>query len=136
MTRRANLPGADELFRSTAPALSAVPAQSETPAPLVPPAIATPKAPSSKKGVRTIARRRVTTVDRSPSGRERHDEKITVYLSPDELFELDQARLRLRGDLGLAVDRGRIVRESIAVIIADLEAKGDQSILARRLRGL
>jgi hypothetical protein len=37
--------------------------------------------------------------------------------------------------LGLAVDRGRIVRESIAVIIADLEAKGDQSILARRLRG-
>ena len=136
MTRRANLPGADELFRSTAPALSAVPAQSETPAPLVPPAIATPRAPSSKKGVRTIARRRVTTVDRSPSGRERHDEKITVYLSPDELFELDQARLQLRGDLGLAVDRGRIVRESIAVIIADLEAKGDQSILARRLRGL
>ena len=136
MTRRANLPGADELFRSTAPALSAVPAQSETPAPLVSPAIATPKAPSSKKGVRTIARRRVTTVDRSPSGRERHDEKITVYLSPDELFELDQARLQLRGDLGLAVDRGRIVRESIAVIIADLEAKGDQSILARRLRGL
>ena len=136
MTRRANLPGADELFRSTAPALSAVPAQSENAAPLVPPAITTPKAPSSKKGVRTIARRRVTTVDRSPSGRERHDEKITVYLSPDELFELDQARLQLRGDLGLAVDRGRIVRESIAVIIADLEAKGYQSILARRLRGL
>jgi len=137
MTRRANLPGADELFRSTAPALSAVPTQSaqEPAAPLVPPAIATPKAPSSKKGVRTIARRRVTTVDRSPSGRERHDEKITVYLSPDELFDLDQARLQLRGDLGLAVDRGRIVRESIAVIIADLEVKGDQSILARRLRG-
>jgi hypothetical protein len=137
MTRRANLPGADELFRSTAPALSAVPAQNsqEVAAPLVPPAIATPKATSSKKGVRTIARRRVTAIDRSPSGRERHDEKITVYLSPDELFDLDQARLQLRGDLGLAVDRGRIVRESIAVIIADLEAKGDQSILARRLRG-
>jgi hypothetical protein len=137
MTRRANLPGADELFRSTAPALSSVPAPNETvAAPLVAPAIATPKAPSSKKGVRSIARRRVTTVDRSPSGRERHDEKITVYLSPDELYDLDQARLQLRGDLGLAADRGRIVRESIAVIIADLEAKGDQSILARRLRGL
>jgi hypothetical protein len=138
MTRRANLPGADELFRSTAPALSSVPTQpmQDVAAPLVPPTIATPKAASSKKGVRTIARRRVTTVDRSPSGRERHDEKITVYLSPDELFDLDQARLQLRGDLGLAVDRGRIVRESIAVIIADLEAKGDQSILARRLRGL
>ena len=98
--------------------------------------LSVPKAASSKKGVRTIARRRVTTVDRSPSGRERHDEKITVYLSPDELFDLDQARLQLRGDLGLAVDRGRIVRESIAVIVADLEAKGDQSILARRLRGI
>ena len=136
MTRRANLPGADELFRSTAPALSSVPTPQEYNAPLVPPAIATPKAPSVKKGVRSIARRRVTTLDRSPSGRERHDEKITVYLSPDELFDLDQARLLLRGDLGLAADRGRIVRESIAVIIADLEAKGDQSILARRLRGL
>ena len=136
MTRRANLPGADELFRSTTPALTSVPTSSDVGAPLVPPTIATPKVPSVNKGVRSIARRRVTTVDRSPSGRERHDEKITVYLSPDELFDLDQARLLLRGDLGLAADRGRIVRESIAVIIADLEAKGDQSILARRLRGL
>jgi hypothetical protein len=102
---------------------------------LVAPAIAAPTTSPSKKGVRAIQRRRVTSVDKSPSGREKHDEKITVYLSPDELYDLDQARLQLRGDLGLAVDRGRIVRESIAVIIADLEAKGDQSILARRLRG-
>jgi hypothetical protein len=94
----------------------------------------TPTRSSSKKGVRSIPRRRVTSVEKSPTGRERHDEKITVYLSADELFDLDQARLMLRGDLGLAVDRGRIVRESIAVIVADLEAKGDQSILARRLR--
>jgi hypothetical protein len=86
--------------------------------------------------VRTISRRRVTAAEKSPSGRETHEEKITVYLSTDELFDLDQARLMLRGDLGLAVDRGRIVRESIAVIIADLDAKGDQSILARRLRGI
>jgi len=93
-----------------------------------------PSRSSSKKGVRTIPRRRVTSVEKSPSGRERHDEKITVYLSADELFDLDQARLMLRGDLGLAVDRGRIVRESITVIVADLEAKGDQSIFARRLR--
>lgn len=137
MTRRANLPGADELFRSTSPALSSVP---QTPlqesAPLVPASVVAPKTPSNRKGVRSIARRRVTSVDRTPSGREKHDEKITVYLSPDELFELDQARLSLRGDLGLAVDRGRIVRESLSIIIADLEAKGDQSILARRLRGL
>ncbi len=135
MTRRASLPGADELFKQNSPALSAVREIAPEPAPVAAPA--TPTAPpKAKKGVRSIPRRRVVSVDKSPSGRERHDEKITVYLSPDELFDLDQARLTLRGDLGLAVDRGRIVRESIAVIIADLEQKGDQSILARRLRGI
>jgi len=134
MTRRASLPGADELFRTNSPALSAV--RQSAPEPTVE-ASSTSVAPtrsSSKKGVRSIPRRRVTNVEKSPTGRERHDEKITIYLSSDELFDLDQARLMLRGDLGLAVDRGRIVRESIAVIVADLEAKGDQSILARRLR--
>ena len=135
MTRRASLPGADELFKQNSPALSAVrEIAPETSVPVATPA-ATPT-PKVKKGVRSIPRRRVVSVDKSPSGRERHDEKITVYLSPDELFDLDQARLSLRGDLGLAVDRGRIVRESIAIIIADLEQKGDQSILARRLRGI
>lgn len=140
MSRRASLPGADELFRSTTPALTAV-RDSE-------PGMATPASSSlnqsatapvtrpQNKSVRTTSRRRVTNIDRSPSGRESHAEKITVYLSPEELFDLDQARLLLRGDLGLAADRGRIVRESIAVIIADLEAKGEQSILARRLRGI
>jgi hypothetical protein len=131
------LPGADELFRNNAPALSAVREAAEEAPAVQAPSTPIGTAPSkSKKGVRSIPRRRVTAADKSPSGRERHDEKITVYLSPDELFDLDQARLMLRGDLGLAVDRGRIVRESIAVIIADLEAKGDQSILARRLRGI
>jgi hypothetical protein len=136
MTRRASLPGADELFRANTPALSAVRQVVEEAQEVAKPIGVAPAAPKTKKGVRSTPRRRVTTVDRSPSGREKHDEKITVYLSPDELFDLDQARLTLRGDLGLAVDRGRIVRESIAVIVADLEAKGDQSILARRLRGI
>jgi len=137
MTRRASLPGADELFRANTPALSAVRQVAEpiqTSAPVT--AVTQSAAPKTKKGVRTVSRRRVTAAEKSPSGRELHEEKITVYLSTDELFDLDQARLMLRGDLGLAVDRGRIVRESIAVIIADLEAKGDQSILARRLRGI
>ena len=135
MTRRASLPGADELFRSNTPALSAVRQVAEpTAAPIS--SVTQSATPKTKKGVRTISRRRVTAAEKSPSGRELHEEKITVYLSSDELFDLVQARLMLRGDLGLAVDRGRIVRESIAVIIADLEAKGDQSILARRLRGI
>jgi len=132
MSRRVSLPGADELFHQTT-TLSAVPSQS--PIPDDEPSAMPLASPTSKKTVRTTARRRVNTFDRSPSGRERHDEKITVYLSPEELYDLEQARLALRGDLGLAVDRGRIVRESLAIIIADLEAKGDQSIIARRLRG-
>jgi len=129
MSRRVSLPGADELFRQTT-TLSAVPSQTPTPIEDVPTASIT-----NKKSVRTTPRRRVNSFDKSPSGRERHDEKITVYLSPEELYDLEQARLALRGDLGLAVDRGRIVRESLAIIIADLETKGDQSIIARRLRG-
>jgi hypothetical protein len=132
MSRRVSLPGADELFRNTA-TLSAVPSSRESVEEIETPTISTPKIKNNS--VRTTPRRRATAFDRAPSGREKHDEKITVYLSPDELYDLDQARLALRGDLGLAVDRGRIVRESLSIIIADLEAKGDQSIIARRLRG-
>jgi hypothetical protein len=73
--------------------------------------------------------------ERRPSGRERHDEKITVYVSAEELMDLEHARLVLRGEHGLAVDRGRIVREAVAVVLADLESRGDASILVRRLRG-
>jgi hypothetical protein len=80
-------------------------------------------------------RRRRGAPNRRPSGRERHDEKITVYVSAEELMDLEHARLVLRGEHGLAVDRGRIVREAVAVVLADLESRGDASILVRRLRG-
>jgi hypothetical protein len=86
--------------------------------------------------VRSTSRRRPRAIaDRRPSGRERHDEKITVYVSADELMDLEHARLMLRGDHGLPVDRGRVVREALAVVLADFEAKGEASILVRRLRG-
>jgi hypothetical protein len=106
MSRRASLPGADELFRSTTPALSAVrdalpDSSSVAPQSATTQSATAPVIRSQKKGVRTTSRRRVANVDRSPSGRERHEEKITVYLSPEELFDLDQARLLLRGDWDL-----------------------------------
>ncbi|RKN04002.1 hypothetical protein [Streptomyces radicis] len=81
------------------------------------------------------AQRRSGRQGRRPSGRERHDEKITVYVSAEELMDLEHARLVLRGEHGLAVDRGRIVREAVAVVLADLESRGEASILVRRLRG-
>jgi len=138
MSRRVSLPGAEELFRTTSTTLSAVPAPSEereSGPDSKTTTSATPSRSDKAAPVRTTARRRVSRSASAPSGRERHEEKITVYLSPEELFDLEQARLSLRGDMGLAVDRGRIVREAVAVIVADLEAKGESSILARRLRG-
>ncbi|MGY0022970.1 hypothetical protein [Streptomyces sp. cg35] len=89
----------------------------------------------SGRGSTAAARRRSRAANRRPSGRERHDEKITVYVSAEELMDLEHARLVLRGEHGLAVDRGRIVREAVAVVLADLESRGDASILVRRLRG-
>jgi hypothetical protein len=67
--------------------------------------------------------------------RTKHDEKITVYISADELLALETARLTLRGQHGVAADRGRIVREAISVLLADLGERGDDSILVRRLKG-
>lgn len=86
-----------------------------------------PERPQRSRRMRAVG-------DRSPSGRERHEEKITVYCSPEELVDLETARLTLRAEHGLAIDRGRIVREALAVVLADLEAKGEASILVRRLR--
>lgn len=71
---------------------------------------------------------------RTEKGRTRHEEKITVYCSAEELLALETARLTLRGQHGIAADRGRLVREAIAVLLADLEVHGEDSVLVRRLR--
>jgi hypothetical protein len=69
-----------------------------------------------------------------PSGRVRHDEKITIYVTSQELLDLEHTRLAMRADHGLAVDRGRIVREAIHLALEDVAARGDESALVRRLR--
>ena len=74
----------------------------------------------------------VTSDERQATGRERHDQKITVYLSATELLELEHARLRLRR-FGFVLDRGRLVREAIAILLADLDARGKDSLVARRI---
>ncbi|GAA2789319.1 hypothetical protein GCM10010470_24960 [Saccharopolyspora taberi] len=76
----------------------------------------------------------VAESSRSGSGRGRHDSKITVYISDDELVALEQARLALRAEHGISVDRGRVVREAVAVLLADLDERGADSVLVRRLR--
>jgi hypothetical protein len=74
-----------------------------------------------------------TSDERQATGRERHDQKITVYLSAGELLDLEHARLKLRR-FGFVVDRGRLVREAIAILLADLDARGKDSLAARRIR--
>jgi hypothetical protein len=83
--------------------------------------------------LRPPARSPAPETERQASGRESHSQKITVYLSGAELMELERARLALRS-YGISVDRGRIVREALAVLLADLEATGEDSVVARRLR--
>ena len=104
--RRVKVPAADDIFRPTAPA---APAEAE---------------PATQKSAKA---------PRSTSGRVRHDEKMTVYVTSDELLELEHARLTLRSKHGIALDRGRLVREAIAIALADLETNGEQSVLVRRL---
>jgi hypothetical protein len=136
--RRVRMPGADELFGrgpvtlgNNAARLRAVPDPvededyaeepeelREAPAPRSAPA---PRLPVGQ------SRGRAT-------GRERHDEKITVYVSPEELVGLEQARIMLRAGHGLAVDRGRIVREAVNLVLADLTEHGEDSSLVRVLR--
>jgi hypothetical protein len=58
---------------------------------------------------------------------------MTVYVTADELIDLEHARLELRRHHGVAVDRGRLVREAIAMVLADFESRGPQSALVRRL---
>ena len=74
-----------------------------------------------------------TADERQATGRERHDQKITVYLSATELLDLEHARLKLRR-FGFVLDRGRLVREAIAILLADLDARGKDSLIARRIR--
>jgi hypothetical protein len=104
MPRRLNLPTADELFRATS----------------------------------TRPREEIEDGEQEPpqdglSGRTKHNEKMTVYLTSDELLAIEQARLKLRGDLGRNVDRGRLVRAALAIALGDLETRGTDSEIAQRL---
>lgn len=127
MSRRVSLPAADDLFRPTV-----------VPDPVEPPEQETePPRPDEQERTERPARaaQQERPRRRAPSGRVRHDEKMTVYVTSEELLDLEHARLMLRRSQGVAVDRGRLVREAIAIVLADLEANGEDSLLAQRLNG-
>ncbi|QWF77128.1 cobyrinic acid a,c-diamide synthase [Amycolatopsis sp. CA-230715] len=123
MSRRASLPGASELFRLTgsSPAFDTEPAPEPREQPR--------QAPSARKSSLPD-----NGAARRGSGRQKHDAKITVYVSGDELLAMEHARLALRGSHDLVVDRGRLVREAVAVLLADFDQHGEESVLVKRLR--
>ena len=164
MTRRPVLPGASELFRRTdtasVPEVTELPSLSTTtsspalrgtggrrseesaepqpPLTLVPGGATDELASFRSAAPQPTMQPTIPTRGRparSRAERTKHDEKITVYISADELLALETARLTLRGQHGLAADRGRIVREAISVLLADLGDRGEDSVLVRRLRG-
>jgi hypothetical protein len=118
VSRRVSLPTADDLFRPTADTDSA-------PAPKAPKQAAVRAVPDAPEE---------PAAEKRPSGRIRHDEKMTVYVTSEELMEIEHVRLKLRGGHSLAVDRGRLVREAVSLVLADFEAHGEDSALVRRLR--
>jgi len=132
--RRVQLPGAAELFRVTD-----TPLPTHAPRPTAVPPVQRDTSPRKAAPIPAhvtplvSAQMRRTTAPPSGSGRERHDQKITVYLSSGELVEIERARLTLRAAYHIAVDRGRIVREAVAIALADFEAHGPESHLAQRL---
>ena len=106
MPRRVSLPGADELFGGQ------------------------PAAPSKPDTSNEGPQRAAST---GPTGRVRHEEKITVYVSSEELLALERLRLDLRAEHGLAVDRGRIVRAAIASALAAIAEQGADADVLKRL---
>ena len=134
MPRRVSLPSADDLFRPTA-----VPEEAEAA-----PSGEGAEQASAASPCRDDAAAQTTQPgdqhEESPakersSGRVRHDEKMTVYVTADELLDLEHTRLLLRRTHGLAVDRGRLVREAVAIALSDFEARGEDSLIVRRLTG-
>ncbi len=120
MSRRASLPGADELFRRTGrdkePERPAAPEEG---------------AKSSSLQVAKPAQE----APAEPAGKgPKHDEKVTFYCTSDDLLGLERARLELRSRHHVAADRGRIVRAALGYLLEDFDARGDDSILLRRLR--
>lgn len=116
MNKRASLPGASELFRPTRQA----PVPEEKPA--------------RRQAEETPSTQPDAEAQPTASGRVKHDHKITVYFSEDELLALEDGNLDLRRSHGIRVDRGRIVRIAVAQALADLAERGPESSLVSELR--
>ena len=163
MTRRASLPGVDELFRSQKeraeepdePQVSEAvslqvakesgpgPGQNrvdevrtlQQPDPQPRPQAQPPAVPVVVPAPAALPSSEDVVPAESDAGRRpRHEEKVTFYCTASDLTRIERARLALRAEHKLASDRGRIVRAALAEILDDFESNGSSSALVRRLR--
>lgn len=120
MSRRASLPGADELFRPTSsPRRGAAEKEDKS-----------PRLQGEKSTNLQVAESTPASGKKAP----RHETKVTFYCKSSDLTALDQARLTLRAEHGVGADRGKVVRTALAYVLEDFEARGEDSILLRRLQ--
>jgi hypothetical protein len=122
VSRRASLPGAEELFRKTSdrtrePRPSSETSKQDTKSTKL--QVATP----TSEGAEAAAR------PKAP----KHEEKITFYCTSEDLMSIERTRLELRADYGVTADRGRIVRAALAYVLEDFTARGEDSVLLRKL---
>jgi hypothetical protein len=118
VSRRASLPGAEELFKKTTGGRGG---EKET----------VDKSPK----LQVASPEEKVTEPSTVEGRKapRHQEKITFYCTSEDLMALERARLKLRADHGISADRGRIVRAALAFVLEDFEARSTDSLLLRKL---
>jgi hypothetical protein len=120
VSRRASLPGADELFRRTAAERNAPPHREES-------------QQASKSSSLQVADPAAVSADEAGRRSPKHDEKVTFYCTGEDLLALEKARLRLRSEHGVAADRGRIIRAAVGYVLEDFDARGEDSVLLRKL---
>jgi hypothetical protein len=122
VSRRASLPGAEELFRKTSGSRETRPSAetSQQDAKSTKLQVATPPAESAAPAAKSKA--------------PKHEEKITFYCTPDDVMTIERTRLELRANYGLSADRGKIVRAALAYVLEDFSARGEDSVLLRKLR--
>ena len=119
MSRRANLPGAEELFRRTVePRRGGEEQESD---PVRPP-------------VTAVVPDHAVPERQDEGSRPKHGAKVTFYCTDEELTRLERARLTLRADHRIASDRGKLVRAALAEVLDEFEARGPDSRLVQRLK--
>jgi len=124
VSRRASLPGAEELFRRTTRSTEAPSDPAGRPE-------ATPKL---SQQVAKSTKLQVASTDAAATPKApKHDEKVTFYCTGEDLMALERARLKLRSEHGVSADRGRIVRAALAYVLEDFDARADDAILLREL---